>query len=41
VELTMTLEETFDIDINDEDAEKVKTVKDMVDLVVKVKTNDR
>ncbi len=37
VELTMTAEETFDIDIKDEDAEKSKTVKDLVELVVKAK----
>ncbi|BAT72113.1 acyl carrier protein [Thermosulfidibacter takaii ABI70S6] len=35
VELVMAIEEAFDIEIPDEDAEKIKTVKDAVDYVVK------
>ncbi|MBI3893819.1 MAG: acyl carrier protein [Candidatus Wallbacteria bacterium] len=35
VELIMTLEEKFDIEISDEDAEKIKTVQDVVDYVKK------
>ncbi len=35
VELIMTLEEKFDIEISDEDAEKIKTVRDVVDYVKK------
>jgi len=30
VELIMTMEEEFDIDISDEDAEKLETVKDAI-----------
>ncbi len=33
VELVMAFEEAFDIEIPDEDAEKIKTVKDAVDYV--------
>lgn len=33
VELVMALEEEFDIEISDEDAEKIQTVKDAVDYV--------
>jgi acyl carrier protein len=33
VELVMAFEETFDLDIPDEDAEKIKTVKDAVDYI--------
>lgn len=33
VELIMTMEEEFDIDISDEDAEKITTVKDAFDYV--------
>ncbi|MBI1748184.1 MAG: acyl carrier protein [Acidobacteria bacterium] len=33
VELVMNFEETFGIEIPDEDAEKIKTVKDAVDYV--------
>jgi len=33
VELIMAAEEDFDIEIPDEDAEKVKTVQDAIDLV--------
>lgn len=35
VELIMTMEEEFDIDISDEDAEKIVTVKDAMDYVQK------
>jgi len=38
VELVMELEEKFGIDIPDEDAEKIKTVKDAVDYIEKNKT---
>jgi len=33
VELVMTFEEAFDIDIPDEDAEKIATVKDAIDYI--------
>ncbi|OQY20158.1 MAG: acyl carrier protein [Desulfobacteraceae bacterium 4572_35.1] len=33
VELVMALEEEFDIEISDEDAEKIQTVKNAVDYV--------
>ena len=33
VELVMALEEEFDIEISDEDAEKVQTVQDAVDYI--------
>ena len=33
VELIMTMEEEFDIDISDEDAEKIVTVKDAIDYI--------
>jgi acyl carrier protein len=33
VELVMAFEEAFDLDIPDEDAEKIKTVKDTIDYV--------
>ena len=33
VELVMTFEETFNLEILDEDAEQIKTVKDAVDYV--------
>jgi len=33
VELIMSMEEEFDIDISDEDAEKLITVKDAIDYV--------
>jgi acyl carrier protein len=33
VELTLTLEERFDIDISDEDAEGMRTVQDVVDFI--------
>ncbi|HEY1939787.1 MAG TPA: acyl carrier protein [Candidatus Angelobacter sp.] len=35
VELIMTLEETFGIEIPDEDAEKISTVQDAVDYIQK------
>jgi acyl carrier protein len=33
VELIMTIEEEFDIDISDEDAEKMESVKDAMDYI--------
>ena len=33
VELVMAFEEAFDIDIPDEDAEKISTVKDAIDYI--------
>ncbi len=33
VELIMAFEEAFDLDIPDEDAEKIRTVKDAIDYV--------
>jgi acyl carrier protein len=33
VELVMAFEEAFDIDIPDEDAEKIQTVKDAIDYI--------
>ena len=33
VELVMVFEEAFDIDIPDEDAEKIATVKDAIDYI--------
>jgi len=35
VELVMAFEEAFDIEIPDEDAEKIKTVQDAVDYIQK------
>jgi len=35
VELVMAFEEAFDIEIPDEDAEKIKTVKDAIDYINK------
>jgi len=35
VELTMAFEEGFDIEIPDEDAEKIRTVHDAIDYIVK------
>ena len=35
VELVMAFEESFDIEIPDEDAEKIKTVKDAVEYIEK------
>ena len=40
VELIMSLEEKFNIEISDEDAEKIKTVQDVVDYIVKVKSEN-
>lgn len=37
VELIMAMEEKFDIEIPDEDAEKIVTVQDAVDYVGKIK----
>lgn len=37
VELIMAMEEKFDIEIPDEDAEKITTVQDAVDYVEKLK----
>ena len=37
VELVMALEEKFDIEIPDDEAEKIKTVKDVVDYIEKAK----
>jgi len=39
VELIMALEETFDIEIPDEDAEKIRTVQDIFDYIDKVVAN--
>ena len=33
VELIMTMDEEFDIDISDEDAEKLESVKDAIDFI--------
>jgi acyl carrier protein len=33
VELVMSMEEEFDVDISDEDAEKIVTVKDAIDYI--------
>ena len=35
VELVMAFEEAFDIEISDEDAEKIRTVQDAVDYISK------
>jgi acyl carrier protein len=35
VELIMSMEEEFDIDIDDKDAEKLKTVQDVLDYLEK------
>lgn len=37
VELVMAFEEAFDIEIRDEAAEKLHTVKDAIDYITKVK----
>jgi acyl carrier protein len=37
VELIMAMEETFEVSIPDEDAEKIKTVQDAIDYVNKNK----
>ena len=33
VELIMTMEEMFDLEISDDDAEKIRTVKDAIDYI--------
>ena len=38
VEIIMSFEETFGIEIKDEDAEKIKTVSEAVDLIHAVRT---
>lgn len=35
VELTMVVEEDFDIEISNEDADKIKTVQDVYDYIAK------
>lgn len=35
VELTLVFEETFDVDISDEDADKIRTVRDAIAAVEK------
>jgi acyl carrier protein len=37
VELIMSMEEEFDTDISDEDAEQITTVKDAIDYILKQK----
>ena len=37
-ELIMTLEEKFDIEISEDKAEKLKTVKDVIDFINTMKT---
>jgi acyl carrier protein len=39
VELVMQFEEAFDMEIPDEDAEKIKTVKDAIDYIEKNEKN--
>ncbi|MGD0732564.1 MAG: acyl carrier protein [Terracidiphilus sp.] len=39
VELVMQFEEAFDLEIPDEDAEKIKTVKDAIDYIEKNEKN--
>ena len=39
VELIMTMEEEFDIDIPDEDAEKIKTVNDVITYISSRQSN--
>ncbi|MCI5146726.1 MAG: acyl carrier protein [Candidatus Electrothrix sp. AR3] len=36
VELIMAMEEEFDVEIPDEDAEKIKTVQNAIDYVAKI-----
>jgi acyl carrier protein len=40
VELVMKFEEDFELDIPDEDAENIKTVKDAIDYIEKKKGKD-
>ena len=37
VELIMAMEEKFDVKIEDDEAEKIKTVKDAIDFINKLK----
>ena len=37
VELIMAMEEEFEVSIPDEDAEKIATVKDAIDYIIKAK----
>ena len=39
VELVMTMEEEFDLDIPDEDAEKMRTVQDVVNYIASKSTH--
>jgi acyl carrier protein len=41
VELVMQFEEAFDLEIPDEDAEKIKTVKDAIDYIQKNENNTK
>ena len=38
VEIIMSFEETFGIEINDDDAEKIKTVEDAINMITEVRT---
>jgi len=38
-ELIMTLEEKFDVEISEEKAEKLKTVKDVIDFIASIKSS--
>ncbi|ROQ93242.1 acyl carrier protein [Desulfosoma caldarium] len=38
VELIMALEEAFDVEIPDEEAEKIRTVQDIYDYIEKIQT---
>lgn len=37
IELIIAVEEEFDVQISDEEAEKIKTVKDIIDYLEKIK----
>jgi acyl carrier protein len=39
IELVMAIEDEFNLEIADEDAEKVVTVQDAIDLVIRLKPN--
>lgn len=39
IELTMALEEEFNIEILDDQAEKIKTIQDACDLVIKMRSS--